>query len=206
MKKIVACLLIMAGLLFAGGTALAVGAAESGKAGYFDNTRTVLLLPAAYRSGSYGAAYLDREMKEIFKYPYYRLLPASSYGGRPVTPGELEQLSAETGADIVVLPQVTDWTRFVSRRSFFRDLDDVVYTRVVIDVYSYRRGDEKIRDDRAYYSETEEEGFVRDRYIMDEVMKRLYKKFPYRRVPRDISNNLSGALAGKASPKADMNK
>lgn len=206
MKKIIACLLMMGCLLLTGETALAAGASENRRAGYFDNTRTVILLPVAYRNGSYAAAYLDREMKGIFKYPYYRVLPASSYAGEAVTPDRLEQISAETGADIVVLPQVTDWTRWVSRRSFFRDADDVVYTRVVIDVYSYRKGDAQIRDDRAYYAETEEEGFVRDRYIMDEVMKRLYKKFPYRRVPTDISKNLSGAVTDGTSPKADMNK
>ncbi|MDY6084864.1 MAG: hypothetical protein SPI25_06445 [Dialister sp.] len=206
MKKIIACLLMTVCLLLVGGAALAAGASENRRFGYFDNTRTVILLPVACRSSSYAAAYLDREMKGIFKYPYYRVLPTYSYAGEAVTPDRLEQISAETGADIVVLPQVTDWTRWVSRRSLFRDADDVVYTRVVIDVYSYRRGDAQIRDDQAYYSETEEEGFVRDRYIMDEVMKRLYKKFPYRRVPTDISKNLSGAVTNGTAPKADMNK
>lgn len=204
MRRIFVCILMILCVLLTGETAFAAAPSDNRKAGYFDNTRAVLLLPVLYRDGDYAAAYLDREMKGIFKYPYYRLLPKTAPAGQ-ASPDSLKQLADETGADIVVLPVVTDWTRWVSRRSFFRDADDIVYTRVVVDVYSYRKGDMAVRDDRAYYAETEEEGFVRDRYIMDEVMKRLYKKFPYRRVPTDISKNLSGTVSEGTSPKAEMN-
>ena len=42
--------------------------------GYFENTRTVLLLRARYRNGEEAAAYINREMERIFRYPYYRTL------------------------------------------------------------------------------------------------------------------------------------
>ena len=42
-------------------------------------------------------------------------------------------------------------------------------------MYSCKNG-EGVRDDQAVYYEREEESSVRNRYIMDEVMKRLWKK------------------------------
>ena len=47
--------------------------------GYFENSRTVLLLRARYRSGEEAAAYVNREMERIFRYPYYRTLDTSAY-------------------------------------------------------------------------------------------------------------------------------
>lgn len=58
--------------------------------------------------------------------------------------------------------------------SIFFDIDPVVETQVVVDIYSCKNGEE-VRDDQAVYYEREEESSVRNRYIMDEVMKRLWK-------------------------------
>ena len=67
---------------------------------------------------------------------------------------------------------------------------------------------EGVRDDQAAYYEREEESSVRNRYIMDEVMKRLWKKFPYRRVPTDVKAKLSGTVHADKdnTPAAVMNK
>ena len=48
----------------------------------------------------------------------------------------------------------------------------------------------------------------RNRYIMDEVMKRLWKKFPYRRVPTDVEAKLSETVHADKdnTPAAVMNK
>ena len=70
------------------------------EAGYFENTRTVLLLPAVGRNG-YAAAFLDREMNRIFRYPYYRLVDSSE---RPAGPDAMRAAAVAAGADIAVMP------------------------------------------------------------------------------------------------------
>lgn len=91
----------------------------------------------------------------------------------------------------MVLPVVTQWSqRTIWPVALFFDIDPLVETRVIIDVYSVKKG-EPARQDRATYFEREEEGFVRDSYIMDQVLENLWKRFPYRRVPADISADLS---------------
>ena len=87
------------------------------------------------------------------------------------------------------------------------DIDPVVETQVVVDIYSCKNG-EGVRDDQAAYYEREEESSVRNRYIMDEVMKRLWKKFPYRRVPTDVEAKLSETVHADKdnTPAAVMNK
>lgn len=107
-----------------------------------------------------------------------------------------------------VLLLVTRWTQRKSYPiSIFFDIDPVVETQVVVDIYSYK-SDEGVRDDQAAYYEREEESSVRNRYIMDEVMKRLWKKFPYRRVPTDVEAKLSGTVHADKdnTPAAVMNK
>ena len=50
------------------------------KMGYFDNTRTVLLLlPQSNDRGSYAASYIAKEMNAVFRYPYYRKLDTADY-------------------------------------------------------------------------------------------------------------------------------
>lgn len=179
------------------------------KMGYFDNTRTVLLfLPQSNDRGSYAASYIAKEMDAVFRYPYYRKLDTVDYAYKNISPAELPAIAEETGADIVVLPVVTRW---VQRRSYpisiFFDIDPVVETQVIVDIYSCKNG-EGVRDDQAAYYEREEESSVRNRYIMDEVMKRLWKKFPYRRVPTDVEAKLSETVHADKdnTPAAVMNK
>ena len=158
----------------------------------FENTRTVLLLPAVYtRGGGEAADYVNREMNQIFRYPYYRTLDTADYAGKVYAPSELSRLSDEAGADIVVMP-VIQWRQWVYHRSFFMDADDIVETQATIDVYTYKKGEENTRDDRSRYWNREEEGMVRNRYILDDMMKQIFKTFPYKRVPTDIARNLSG--------------
>ena len=160
--------------------------------GYFENTRTVLLLPARYRSGDEAAAYVNREMGKIFRYPYYRTLDTATYDAALYSPSQLKELAEKANADIVVMPVITEWRQVVYRRSFFSDADDIVETRAVFDIYSYKKGELSVRDDRATYWNSEEEGTVRNRYIFDDLMQDILKTFPYRRVPTDIGRNLSG--------------
>ena len=168
-------------------------AAENRKLGYFDGTRTVLLLPARYQNGNgnYAARCLYGKLEEIFRYPYYRRLDNKKYRTENIRPEKLGEIQSESGADIVVLPVVTQWSqRVIWPVALFFDIDPLVETRVIIDVYSVKKG-EPARQDRATYFEREEEGFVRDSYIMGQVLENLWKKFPYRRVPADISADLS---------------
>ena len=160
--------------------------------GYFENTRTVLLLPTRYRSGDEAAAYVNREMGRIFRYPYYRTLDTATYDAALYSPSQLKYLAEKANADIVVMPVITEWRQVVYRRSFFSDADDIVETRAVFDIYSYKKGELSVRDDRATYWNSEEEGTVRNRYIFDDLMQDILKTFPYRRVPTDIERNLSG--------------
>ena len=178
--------------------------AENRRLGYFENTRTVLLLPAVYnRGGDEAAAYVNREMNQIFRYPYYRTLDTTAYAGKVYAPAELSNLADEAGADIVVMP-VIQWRQWVYHRSFFMDADDIVETQATIDVYTYKKGEETSRDDRSRYWNREEEGMVRNRYILDDMMKQIYKTFPYKRVPTDIARNLSGETVVDHTPVTTM--
>lgn len=56
------------------------------KMGYFDNTRTVLLLlPQSNDRGSYAAAYIAKEMDAVFRYPYYRQLDTADYAYKSIS-------------------------------------------------------------------------------------------------------------------------
>ena len=190
MKKILLSGFVMTLLFLFSVTAEAADPAENRKLGYFNATRTVLLLPVRYQSddGNYAALCLYGKLEEIFRYPYYRRLDSKKYRTENIRPEKLGEIQSESGADIVVLPVVTQWSQRTIWPVAF--IDPLVETRVIIDVYSVKKG-EPARQDRATYFEREEEGFVRDSYIMDQVLENLWKKFPYRRVPADISADLS---------------
>lgn len=56
------------------------------KMGYFDNTRTVLLLlPQSNDRGSYATAYIAKEMDAVFRYPYYRKLDTADYAYKSIS-------------------------------------------------------------------------------------------------------------------------
>lgn len=56
------------------------------KMGYFDNTRTVLLLlPQSNDRGSYATAYIAKEMNAVFRYPYYRKLDTADYAYKSIS-------------------------------------------------------------------------------------------------------------------------
>lgn len=202
MKKILTFLMAFLMILSLGWLAEAADPAMNRKLGYFDNTRTVLLLPARYTGSEYAASILNKEMKNIFKYPYYRTLDTSDYAGMAVSPASLPDIAEKTGADIVILPTL-QWRQWVFHRYLFDDGDAIVETRAIVDIYSYKKTDGTVRQDRGTYFDTEDEGFVRTVYIMDDLMKKVYKTFPYRRVPTDVSRSLTGETADN-TPKAVM--
>lgn len=192
MKKIIALFMALFFTLMTGVMAEAADKETNRKLGYFDNTRTALLLPSVVRRGNSdeAAQYVNREMHQIFRYPYYRLV---DWKGSPemVSPADLPKLAEETGADIVVMPVVTEWHQWVFHRFLFDDGDDIIQTRAILDIYSYKTAEGMVRDDRGSYFNTEDEGLVRNVYILDDIMKEIYKTFPYRRVPKDVDAGLS---------------
>ena len=203
MKKLIAFLLSFFLALSLGLLAEASDTLEMNrKMGYFDNTRTVLLLsPRVSGNGGEAASYVNREMKQIFRYPYYRTLDTTGYEGT-VSPADLPRLADESGADIVVMP-VIQWHQWIFHRFLFDDGDDIIQTRAIVDIYSYKKTEGTVRDDRGTYFETEDESTARNVYILDDIMKEVYKTFPYRRVPTDISRSLTGDTEDK-TPKAVM--
>lgn len=203
MKKLIAFLLSFFLILSLGLLAEASDTLEMNrKMGYFDNTRTVLLLsPRLSGNGGEAASYVNREMKQIFRYPYYRTLDTTGYEGT-VSPADLPRLADESGADIVVMP-VIQWHQWIFHRFLFDDGDDIIQTRAIVDIYSYKKTEGTVRDDRGTYFETEDESTARNVYILDDIMKEVYKTFPYRRVPTDVSKSLTGETEDK-TPKAVM--
>lgn len=203
MKKLIAFLLSFFLALSLGLLAEASDTLEMNrKMGYFDNTRTVLLLsPRLSGNGGEAVSYVNREMKQIFRYPYYRTLDTTGYEGT-VSPADLPRLADESGADIVVMP-VIQWHQWIFHRFLFVDGDDIIQTRAIVDIYSYKKTEGTVRDDRGTYFETEDESTARNVYILDDIMKEVYKTFPYRRVPTDVSKSLTGETEDK-TPKAVM--
>ena len=203
MKKLIAFLLSFFLALSLGLLAEASDTLEMNrKMGYFDNTRTVLLLsPRVSGNGGEAASYVNREMKQIFRYPYYRTLDTAGYEGA-LSPADLPRLADESGADIVVMP-VIQWHQWIFHRFLFDDGDDIIQTRAIVDIYSYKKTEGTVRDDRGTYFDTEDESTARNVYILDDIMKEVYKTFPYRRVPTDISRSLTGDTEDK-TPKAVM--
>lgn len=203
MKKLIAFLLSFFLALSLGLLAEASDTLEMNrKMGYFDNTRTVLLLsPRLSGNGGEAVSYVNREMKQIFRYPYYRTLDTTGYE-ETVSPADLPRLADESGADIVVMP-VIQWHQWIFHRFLFDDGDDIIQTRAIVDIYSYKKTEGTVRDDRGTYFETEDESTARNVYILDDIMKEVYKTFPYRRVPTDVSKSLTGETEDK-TPKAVM--
>ena len=203
MKKLIAFLLSFFLALSLGLLAEASDTLEMNrKMGYFDNTRTVLLLsPRLSENGGEAASYVNREMKQIFRYPYYRTLDTTGYEGT-VSPADLPRLADESGADIVVMP-VIQWHQWIFHRFLFDDGDDIIQTRAIVDIYSYKKTEGTVRDDRGTYFDTEDESTARNVYILDDIMKEIYKTFPYRRVPTDVSKSLTGETKDH-TPKAVM--
>lgn len=172
------------------------------EAGYFENTRTVLLLPAAGRSG-YAAAFLDREMNRIFRYPYYRLVDSSE---RPAGPDAMRAAAVAAGADIAVMPVAARFDQY-RQFSMFGDRDPVVVTHAELVIYYWEDGMEQVKSIGTRYFDAEIEGpDTRADYILDTMWKRLKKDFPYRRIPADRSTNLSGTVTAPASEAAAENK
>lgn len=203
MKKLIAFLLSFFLALSLGLLAEASDTLEMNrKMGYFDNTRTVLLLsPRLSGNGGEAASYVNREMKQIFRYPYYRTLDTAGYEGA-LSPADLPRLADESGADIVVMP-VIQWHQWIFHRFLFDDGDDIIQTRAIVDIYSYKKTEGTVRDDRGTYFDTEDESTARNVYILDDIMKEVYKTFPYRRVPTDVSRSLTGETEDY-TPKAVM--
>lgn len=196
--------LILAAVLFA---AWPVYGADRA-APYFENTRTVLLLPAAGQSGT-AASFLDREMKRIFRYPYYRVISPTE---RPAGPEAMRADAVSAGADIAVQPVVVRFDQY-GRYPMFGDRDPIITTHAELAIYYWEEGmDETARISTRYFNVEIEGMDTRPAYILDRMWSRLKKSFPYRRIPTDRSRNLSGEVtapgetAGEAEPASGENE
>lgn len=74
---------------------------------------------------------------------------------------------------------------------------------VTVDVYSWKQGENGIRDHRVSIRKEDELTLLRVQTVMQELIGRLRKKFPYTRVPGDISSNLSGPVVTKETQGTD---
>lgn len=170
--------------------ALPVQGAGSERAGYFENTRAVLLYPAVGRDG-YAASFLDKEMGRIFRYPYYRLVDRANL---PTGPEAMRAEAVGAGADVAVLPVVVRFDQY-GRYPMFGDRDPVITTHAELAIYYWEEGMDEVQHIGTRYFDVEIEGpDTRPAYILDKMWNRLLKSFPYRRVPTDRSTNLSGPV------------
>ena len=164
-------------------------------AGYFDNTRAVLLLPAAGRSG-YAASFMDRQLGRIFRYPYYRLVETAD---APAGPDAMRAAAVSAGADIAVWPVAVRFDQY-SQYPMFGDRDPVIVTHAELRSSSWEDGMDNVKCIGTRYFDAELEGpDTRPEYILDEMWKRLLKQFPYRRIPTDRSTNLSGTVTAPSA-------
>lgn len=196
MLKWFICLLVS---LFIVGTVQAENK-ENVEAGYFENTRTVLLLDTAYGKGGgeWAARTINRSMSSIFRYPYYRKLDTAALGGRMLSAEEMQAEAVKAGADIAVQPVVVQFTQYRRYPPFFFDADPIVTTTACIRVSYWEEGMENVRTIETRFFDSEPEGPDTDAdNILDIMWKRLMKQFPYRRVPTDRSTNLSGEVKEK---------
>lgn len=203
MKRLMKWLLVLAALVFV----LPASAAElsNKEAGYFENTRKVLLLDAACgsRGGSYAARLANKEMGRIFRYPYYRTLDASKYSGRALSAEALREAAVSADADIAAEPVIVRFEQYRRTPPIFFDRDPIVTTTAQIRILYWEEGMEQAEVIETRYFDTEIEGPDTDAaYIFDKMWARLMKKFPYRRVPTDRSRNLSGEVTAPEDPDA----
>lgn len=191
MKKLASFILLV--LFCLTGISYSAAAAPSG---YFENTRTVLLLPAVYqeKDDRYAAYRMDLALHNVFRYPYYRTIDSSAYENRTYSEETFRRAAEESGADIAVLPVVAYWNQITIRPlQLFFDADPVVQTRVNVYILSWKKTEGMVRRTKADYFDVDEESTLTDPpEIMNTVLQRLMKRFPYRRVPNDVETNLSG--------------
>lgn len=195
MKSIFKLILCLISAILLMGTAQAADRANE-EAGYFENTRTVLLLDTAYPKGDeWAARTLNRSMSTIFRYPYYRKLDTSAYSGQMMGASDMQAAAVEAGADIAVLPVVVQFDQIRRYPPFFFDADPIITTSARIQITYWEEEMDAPRTIETRFFDSQPEGPDTDPdNILDDMWKRLMKKFPYRRVPTDRSTNLSGAV------------
>ena len=195
MKRIVAVfLLLMAAAVC---PAYADGNTDSG---YFENTRKVLVLPVQGHDAAEApiiSQYIMDRINGIFRYPYYEQIPSDNIGPVPIAEENLKELAEKTGADIIVIPELPHWYQWSSVFGGFfgGDEDPIVTTECTVRIASWSKETGHMRiDEESYYDRNEEGIHTQWDEVMDDVLGRLLKKFPYARVPRDRGTNLSGPV------------
>lgn len=153
------------------------------------NVRSVTVLQATTEPGYEDLGeYVRHRVVAPFKYPYYELnqeiLPPV-----PLTRLDLERVSEETDADIVVAPVLAHWNQYTYPPVgyIWRDGDPMVRTSCIVRIYLYERGDNSLRDVEVRYFNTEEESSQTSPFsILRGVMNEVMKKYPYQRIPVDV--------------------
>ncbi len=165
-----------------------VSAKELRRDGYFENTRTVVILAPIDADGApYIASRMKKSLNGIFRYPYYRPTDAVYVAGE-----SFSKIAEEHKADIVVMPVVAEFTQFRHYRPFWGG-DAFVTTAAHLLLYYWETGMDGTAVSEAKFFDRKEEGPDTDpNWIFDAMWKQLMKRFPYRRVPIDRSTNLTG--------------
>lgn len=150
--------------------------------GYFQNTRSVLLL-SPRGANDYIAHRMGKELTAVFRYPYYRIVTGNGAAAADTLTGAAKA----GGADIVVLPIVVEFTQFRHPGSLLWDSDPIVLTAARLRLDWWETGMEAPAMIETRFFDRKPEGFDTDPdRIFDAMWKQLMKKFPYRRIPTDL--------------------
>lgn len=150
--------------------------------GYFQNTRNVLLL-SSRGANAYIGQRMEKELSAIFRYPYYQVVSETAAAS-----DSFIGAAKASGADIVVLPIVVEFSQFRRPGSMLWDSDPLIWTSARLRLEWWETGMETPAMAETRFFDCKEEGFDTDPdRIFDEMWKQLMKKFPYRRIPTDLA-------------------
>ncbi len=151
--------------------------------GYFQNTRSVLLF-SPRGANAYIGRRMEKELSAIFRYPYYQVVSDAAAASSDSFIGAAKA----SGADIVVLPIVVEFSQFRRPGSMFSDSDPLIWTSARLRLEWWETGMDVPAMAETRFFDCKEEGFDTDPdRIFDEMWKQLMKKFPYRRIPTDLA-------------------
>ncbi len=133
-------------------------------------------------------AYIRQRVSEPFRYPYYEMIETTRRV--PLTRLDLERVAKETGADIVIAPELAHWNQINYPGHPLWDVDWRVRTSCIVRIHMYEPGYNSLKTIEQRYFRTEEESILTSPHsILNEVMNRVMKKFPYERIPHTIKEN-----------------
>ena len=185
MKKIFLFLLMLFALC---GTALAADEPR------FDNMRTVVI--ADTTQDGYAARYMKSRLKQPFRIPYWdRIETDTALSPSEVNEDTLRALAAQYKADVVLVPIVQTWYWRQHMAGMWRFDDDEIITECFykLTVYAYDKKSGTFRSYSDSGREVESASILNDpNDILSPAMDRIMKKLPYKRIPTDIEDVVTG--------------